>query len=196
MILFPVTGSELFIEGEFQFSASAKNRPDITDSYVLRITVPDRFPADLPTTLELANKIPRNGHFHVNPDGSLCLGSPLRLLLRLSNHPTLPGFASNCLVPYLYAISHKLRYGGQLPFSELGHGTPGQLEDYMEMFSLPGPEQARRAIQLLGLKKRRANKLPCPCGCGRRVGKCSFNKKIRKYRLLASRSWFRRHLLG
>jgi hypothetical protein len=193
MGLLPITGSALVIEGEFQFSAAAKDRVEITDSYRLRITVPDEFPADLPTVIELRSRIPRNGEFHVNSDGSLCLGSPLRLLLKLSKQPTLPGFASHCLVPYLYAISHKLRFGGQLPFSELKHGRPGELEDYMELFSLKRPEQAQRAIRLLGTKKRLANKAPCPCDCGQRLGRCSFNKKLRKIRQLASRSWFRGH---
>ena len=194
MALRPISGAEIVIEGEFRFAAVAKDRPQISDSYHLRITVPDHFPERIPTIMELGRKIPRTGSFHVNPDATLCLGSPLRLLLKLSSEPTLPGFASFCLVPYLYAISHKLKFGGQLPFSELKHGKIGELEDYMELLALRSPEQASSAIRMLGMKKQRANKQPCPCGCGRRLGECSFNKRIRGLRLLANRSWFR-HLV-
>jgi hypothetical protein len=193
MTVRPITGSGLIIQGEFCFSAGSEGRAEITDTYHLRIEVPQAFPSDIPTVMELDNKIPRTGHYHVNRDATLCLGSPVRLLWRLSNKPTLPGFASECLVPYLYAISHRLKFGGELPFSELEHGAPGVLQDYADLFSLKRPEQADRAIRLLGMKKRRANKLPCPCDCGKRLGKCKFNKTIRKFRKLASRAWFRAH---
>lgn len=193
MSLLPITDSTVAVLGKFPFLARAKDRPEISDSYRVRIVVPKGFPCDIPIVTELGNRIPRNGDFHVNPDGSLCLGSPLRLLLKVSNAPTLLGFASQCLIPYLYAISHKLKFGGPLPFSELKHGRLGEFEDYMELFSLKRPEQVQRAIRLLGMKKQRANKAPCPCDCGRRVGKCSFNKELHKMRKLASRSWFREH---
>jgi len=191
MTLLPVTGEGVVFEGEFQFAARACNHPEISDAYHLRIGVPADFPAALPTIEELDRRIPRNGDFHVNPDGSLCLGSPLRLLLKLSKEPTLPGYASYCLVPYLYAISHKLQFGGRLPFHELDHGRPGEIADYVELFGLQRPEQAEGAIRLLGIKKRIANKWLCPCECGRPTGKCVFNKKLAKMRRLASRSWFR-----
>jgi len=191
MAVRPISGPEIVIEGEFRFVAVAKDRPEISDSYQLRITVPHQFPEHIPAVTEIGHRIPRVGNFHVNPDATLCLGSPLRLLLKLSNEPTLPGFASSCLIPYLYAISHKLNYGGSLPFSELKHGTVGALEDYMELLGLRRPEQAMRAIKLLGMKKRKANKSSCPCDCGQRVGKCPFNKRLKRFRQLASRTWFR-----
>ena len=191
MTLLPVVGKGVVIEGGFQFVATAGGHPEVSDVYCLRIGVPADFPAALPSVVELDHKIPRNGDFHVNPDGSLCLGSPLRLLLKLSKEPTLPGYASHCVVPYLYAISHKLRFGGQLPFNELKHGRPGEIEDYVELFGLKQAEQAEQAIRLLGIKKRIANKAACPCECGQLVGKCVFNKKLHNMRRLASRSWFR-----
>jgi hypothetical protein len=191
MTLLPVVGKGVVIEGQFQFVATAGDHPEVSDAYRLRIAVPADFPAALPSVTELDLKIPRNGDFHVNPDGSLCLGSPLRLLLKLSKEPALPGYASRCLVPYLYAISHKLRFGGRLPFDELKHGRPGEIEDYVELLGLKRADQAERAIRLLGMKKRIANKAACPCECGQRVGKCVFNKKLHKMRRLTSRSWFR-----
>ncbi len=191
MTIRPTTGSDLVMHGKFSFSAQPDSGVEITDTYHLRIVVPQAFPCDLPRVTELGDKIPRTGDYHVNPDATLCLGSPLRLLWKLSNKPTLSGFASECLVPYLYAISHKLKCGGNLPFSELAHGTPGELQDYADLFSLKRPEQAQLALRLLAMKKRLANKQPCPCDCGKRLGQCRFNGTIRKFRRLASRSWFR-----
>ena len=41
---------------------------------------------------ECGHRIPRTPAFHVNGDGSLCLGSNLRLLLQPAEHPSLLGF--------------------------------------------------------------------------------------------------------
>jgi hypothetical protein len=194
MSIKPTMDSMVLIQGKFWFSAKAKERPEITDSYSLRISVSPEFPGTIPKVAELDAKIPRTGEFHVNADASLCLGSPLRLLLKLSKNPSLSGFAADCLVPYLYAISHKLRFGGELLFSELPHYREGEIQDYIDLFGLSVPEQVYAVIALLGMKKRRANKLTCPCGCKTRLGRCRFNRRLHEFRRLASRSWFREQL--
>jgi len=188
----PMTAAgNLIIEGRFAFTARPGAGLEITDAFALLIEVPPAFPRLLPRVTETDGRIPRNGEYHVNPDATLCLGSPLRLILKVSEHPTLSGFAETCIVPYLYAISHKLKFGGPLPFSELAHGTPGEIQDYVDLFSLQRPEQALRTLRMLGMKKRVANKLPCPCECGRRLGKCRLNRMIGKFRKLTDRHWFK-----
>ncbi len=191
MSIHPSTYAGLELRGTFAFSAQPPDRPLITDSYSLAIRVPPTFPAALPAVTETDRRIPRDGRHHVNPDETLCLGSPLRLLLSLSRRPDLPGFSETCIVPYLYAVSHRLKFGGPFVFDELDHGAPGVLRDYMELFGLDYPQQAHSAWSLLGMKKRRANKRSCPCGCDRRLGRCAFNHRLRPFRKLASRSWFR-----
>lgn len=195
MAIYPSPQPGLELRGVLAFRAQPVGRPEITDEYWLAIVVPPGFPAALPVVTETGRRIPRDGNHHVNPDDTLCLGSPLRLLLKLSRHPTLPGFAEGCLLPYLYAISHKLKFGGSFVFDELAHGSPGVLQDYLDLFGVKHPQQARAAWLLLTMKERQANKQPCPCGCGRRVGRCSFNGRLRMFRDLASRSWFRAHAL-
>lgn len=189
----PLSQLGLTLSGTLAFSAHAHGRPDLTDQFSIDIVVPPGFPAALPTVVETAGRIPRDENHHINPDSSVCLGSPLRLLLKLSRRPTLLGFVEGCVVPYLYAISHKEKFGGPFVFDELDHGTPGAIQDYIELFGVKRPEQAQAAWSLLSMKKRRANKSPCPCGCGRRVSKCSFNRRLLKFRGLANRSWFRAH---
>lgn len=189
----PVTDTDLHLEGFFDFAAKSRDHDLITDSYHLRITVPAGFPQDIPVVHELGERIPRRGRFHVNPsDSSLCLGSRMRLLLALAKNPTLLGFAETCLVPYLFAVSRKLLCGGDFAFGELEHGSAGELADYTELFALKTAEQAKRTILYLGMKKRRANRLPCPCECGKRLGSCYFNRRLKRFRQLAERSWFRK----
>lgn len=192
MAIRPSAGQNLRLKGRFAFVAHHAKEGDIQDSFALEIIVPSAFPKALPSVTETERKIPRNGEFHINRNNdTLCLGSPLSLLLKLSKKPTIDGFAENCLVPYLFAISRKLKSGGPLPFGELAHGVDGLYADYMELFRLKTPDQVRYAFKLLGMKKRRANKLPCPCGCGTRLGRCKFNLRLREFRSLAPRKWFR-----
>ncbi|MBU0769681.1 MAG: hypothetical protein KJ687_11390 [Proteobacteria bacterium] len=193
MSLVPSRGSYWVIKGVFSFSAMPKGKRSIVDSYQIKITVPDEFPRAIPTVTETTRKIPRDGMHHVNPDGSLCMGSPLRLLQKISENPNLAGFSENCLVPYLYGVSYKLQTGEEFPFGELPHGENGILEDYLILFGLKTTNQVKQALKLLGIKERIANKQSCPCACGQRLGKCSFRHNLNQYRKLATRPWFRDH---
>ncbi len=193
MAIRPSLGGDLRLKGSFEFVAHHAKEGNIHDSFALEIIVPSGFPKELPCVTETGGRIPRTGEYHVNPtDNTLCLGSPLSLLLKLSKNPTLEGFAENCLVPYLFAISRKLNTGGPLPFGELAHGRKGIRDDYAALFGLRMPQNVGRVLALLGMKKRRANKLPCPCGCQKRLGKCRFNFRLRIFRALAGRGWFRK----
>lgn len=192
----PFSGTGVCLRGKFYFKAHVSGCDEVEDSYKLEIIVPDTFPQDLPKVKETGGKIPHDGNFHVNPDGSLCLGSPLRLLEKIYSAQSFTGFAEKCLVPYLYAVSYKLIHGGDFIFGELAHGDRGIVEDYSIILGLRERHQIIRAIQLLGVKKRIANKRPCPCGCGKRLGVCPFHHKLNEFRKMAPVSWFKAHALN
>jgi hypothetical protein len=194
MAIRPSGNTAFRLKGKFEFSAEHPVHGKVADAYQLQINIPAGFPRELPEVMETGGRIPRLGEYHVNGDGSLCLGSHLRLLIKLNATPTLSGFATSCLIPYLYAISLKLKNGGKLVFGELAHYGPGMLQDYAQLFMLGSTDQARYALSLLGMKKRIANKQPCPCGCSVRLGRCRFNRRLLPFRKLASRGWFRRQL--
>jgi hypothetical protein len=191
MSLAPARGSKIVLWGTFSFSAKPKGGKEISDAYELEITINSDSPTVIPSVKETSNRIPKDVEHHVYSDDTLCLGSPLRLLEIISKKPNLVGFSENCLVPYLYAVSKKLQNGGDFVFSELDHGVSGIFDDYMDLFGLKKRSQVIQALRILGIKQRIANKKLCPCGCGLRLGKCSFNKRINKYRRLAPLSWFR-----
>ncbi len=88
MSLAPSRSTALTLKGRFSFQEKSKQGPEISDSFDLIIKVPSTFPHTLPDVIEFGNKIPRDGKHHVNPDGTLCLGSPMRLLLFISVKPT------------------------------------------------------------------------------------------------------------
>lgn len=192
MGLRPRKGKPPVLCGRFEFAAEHPSGITIRDAFELEIEIPDGFPNEVPTVREAGSRIPRNGLFHINSgDDTLCLGSPLSLLLALASEPSIDGFATRCIIPYLFTVSHKLSHGGPFLFGELDHGSAGELDDYVNLFGLKTRGQAIETLEVLGLKKRLANKRPCPCGCGVRLGRCKFNLVIRRFRDLASRSWYR-----
>lgn len=193
MSLGPSRDSSIVLKGVFSFSAKFNGGTEITDSYQLEIAIPAVFPRAIPIVKEIGRRIPRDGKHHVNRDNTLCLGSPLRLMQKISEKPSLVGFSEKCLVPYLYAVSNKLQNGGGFAFSELAHGESGIIVDYLDLLGLKKREQVINALKLLGVKRRIANKKPCPCECGRRLGRCSFHRKLNSYRNITPRSWFRAH---
>jgi hypothetical protein len=193
MSILPSKNKGLILNGVFSFFANWGNGPEIEDSYNLKILISERFPKELPKVEEIGQKIPRNLNHHVANDNFLCLGSPLRLLEKMNKNPTITGFTEYCLVPYLYAISYKLK-NGKFPFGELAHGGQGIIDDYLDIFGLKTYDQVVNTLILLGMKKQRANKEPCPCGCGKRLGICSFHNKLNDYRKMAETSWFKNQI--
>lgn len=187
----PSSDSSLKMTGSFSFAAQAFNQKVIEDAYDLEFNVPYQFPKDIPIVFEISSKIIRSNDFHVNPNGSLCLGSPVRLLDTISKDPTLSGFASSCLIPFLYSISFKSENGGDFLFGELPHGEDGILEDYIDLFELSDKEQARYALSLLSINSDEADKMVCPCGCGKRFSECQIHTKLSKFRSIAPTTWFR-----
>ncbi len=181
---------KLLLRGTFKFCGTPLAGAEICDSYELELEVPRCFPKESPSVKELEGKIPRDGTYHINPDNSLCLGSPLSILIRVAQEPTLSGFAAKCIVPFLYAVSKRLSDGGTLAFGELRHGKTGIADDYIEIFGLADSDDVAKALKTLATKRRVANKRPCPCQCGNRLGRCRYHHKLNSFRRFAPRSWF------
>jgi hypothetical protein len=181
----PAAGDETVLAGSFEFSAQARGQAPISDCYEISIAIASNYPRTVPLVRETANRIPRN--FHKLDSGHLCLGSPTRLRLILAETPSLLSFAERCLAPYLYGYSI-VESGGQLPFGELSHGAPGLRQDLASMLSVEDDQVLIGFVRLLTLKKRTANKLPCPCGSGKRLGRCH-NRIINPVRTKLGRGW-------
>src|SRR5699024_165571 len=186
----PVKSEGFSLIGTFDFIGNYQELVSIEDSYDLEIVVPDNFPYRLPRVMETEGKIPRSEEFHINYDNTLCVATPLRASLDLSTTPNLSAYADKYLVPYLYAASYKLRFGGDFVFGELEHGVNGIIKDYMDLLGIKDPYKILPTLKLLSNKKRVANKMECTCGCSRRLGVCGFRLKINELRNHAPRSYF------
>ncbi len=178
----------LILAGELRFRAKFEAHEAIADVYKIGMRVPDEFPRKAPTVRERGGRIPSD--YHTNLDGTLCLGSSIGVRLALHDQPTLPGFIKNCLLPFLYARSYYERHG-RMPFGALAHGGEGLFHDYMNRFRVNTPEACLGMLTLLSMKRQIANKEPCPCGSGRRVGQCH-NRILNPLRSQLGRRWCRR----
>ncbi|CAG0955476.1 hypothetical protein MTYP_00433 [Methylophilaceae bacterium] len=191
MNLAPVIGGVTVLTGLFEFSRTYKNRDLIHDSYKLKITISEKYPKVVPVFEELEGKIPRNPDYHVNPDGTFCLGSELRLLKQLADTPDLSSFVDSSLIPYLYAQSHKRMFGSDFVFGELQHGELGIFEDCENLFRLNGKHAVVSALELLGKRRRVANKCICPCGCQRNLSQCCTHNRLNGFRLIMPRTRYK-----
>ena len=180
MSLRPYIEDKIHIQGELEIQAKYNNSPVINDSYDIQLLIPEDFPKNIPLAREQSGKITEkiaNGHFI--GDKYLCLGSPDRIKKIINKNPTISYFVEKCVIPYLYAISLRNKYGGDLIFGELSHGLKGLIEDYLELYE---DSQIIKAHYLVNKKRRVANKITCPCGCGKRLGKCKLHNKVNELR--------------
>jgi len=196
MSLRPTSEKGFLIVGKYHFQAKPEDGELISDQFNIRTLVPVTFPSQLPTVWEDGSRIPKKASWHINikTDCSICLGGGLSLRLVAREHASLAGYLENTLVPYLYAVCIRERHGGPFVFSELSHGGEGLIEEVRDLLVLPSDRAALEIIRLLSMKKRVANKKPCPCGCLQRLGICQLHGKLAQYRNLESRKFYKLYL--
>ena len=183
----PSTHSGLRLAGSVSFEGPGQDDEIISDSYDIELWVPNTFPADEPTVRETGGRIPPD--YHKLDGDDLCLGAPTAIRLKLAESPTLPAFLEYFVIPYLFGYSFFVRYG-TMPFGELAHGDAGIYQYFCELFSAPDAEYVVDFLGLAGMKKSAANKEPCPCGSGKRLGRCH-NRRVNHLRRQFGRITFR-----
>ena len=97
----------------------------IRDKFSIRILVPYNYPRGMPAVWETEWKVPIT--YHRNPDGQLCLGTPVEIMLELSENPSLLEFVEQVVVRYLFGFSF-WKKTGVMPFGERAHGAFGKME--------------------------------------------------------------------
>jgi hypothetical protein len=188
----PAKGEETILAGSLEFSAQARDQKLISDRYEISISISLDYPRAIPLVRETAMRIPRD--FHKLDSGHLCLGSPTRLRMILAETPSLLSFVERCVIPYLYSYSI-VEDGGVAPFGELSHGARGLRDDLASMIGIDDDLALLGFVRLLAMKKRKANKRPCPCGAGMRLGRCH-HRKLNTLRDKLGRGWFSSLLHG
>lgn len=176
------------IVGPIRFSAQPRDLERIDDEYEIEILIPPKFPNHLPIVREINGRIAA-AYTHRNRDTTLCLGSPTALRLRIVDGQPLLSYIERCIIPTLYGHSFFERHG-VLPFGELKHGIAGIREDLAALFGVDNHELALDFVRLAALRKRVANKRPCGCRSGTRLGRCH-HRRVNDLRRRLHRQWFR-----
>lgn len=184
--ILPTAGDSLEVGGRLRFHLQEPSEDPIEDVYEVLIRFPANFPVGIPTAFEKGGRIPRS--HHTQPDESLCLGAATALRLKLGPGSTLGRFVEEILIPYLFQFSFFEKYG-RMPFGELRHGVLGLLDYFTGLYKVTNARAAKELVRLTSLKRRRANKAQCPCGSGRRLGRCH-NRAVNALRGELGRKWF------
>lgn len=171
--LVPSNGMTTCIAGTLTFRAEGRITPTIEDSYDVRIEVPDEFPERMALVWETGGRIPAT--YHKLDNAALCLGSRIRLRLQMAGSSSVLRFVERCVIPYLFGYSYFSKTG-KMPFGELHHGELGSLQDLASLLGMEMGSAIPYCV-LATVKRRRANKQPCPCGSGRRLGRCH-NRRV------------------
>jgi len=179
------------LEGKVYLNHCYREYPLVEQAVQLRITIPKQYPKEPLTFEEIGGFIPKNGDYHVNPDGSLCLGSPFKVMKAISINSDLNTFFNQFFIQYIYAVILKINHGIDFVFGELKHGNQGEFEDLATVFNLNDKHKVLACLDALTLRKRIANKKKCPCRCGVRLGRCHLHNTLNKQRGILSRKWYR-----
>lgn len=168
----------VFLIGNLEFTAVFAEE-QITDSYWLKIIIPERYPLAPPTVKETGGRIPRVVDFHVFPDHTLCLGPPPEVLKKFKCDPTILGFVENLLIPKLFWHSYNAIHP-EAPLPAYVHGDKG-IEKYRDETNLKEIyfivlESDDINVVLLLLKmlidETYKSNPKCPCPSGQKLKDC------------------------
>lgn len=139
------------------------------ESFLVRVEFA-QLATELPRAFEIGGRIPRKSDFHVNPDGSLCLGVPEQLWIEIGGTVEVVPFIDGPVSTFLLGASHKLRVG-TWPHGERSHGSAGICEFYSDYVGTKKPSNVLALLRALqqGNDDRRAT---CVCGSGKLLRHC------------------------
>jgi hypothetical protein len=184
--IIPSPADDLKVGGKLSFHVRGPDDVVIADSYRVELRIPASFPAVVPDVFETGGRIPKT--YHKLTDGSLCLAAPTELRLRVGSSTMLAEFVELYVIPYLFGYSYREKHGVS-PYGELEHGKDGLRQHFASLFGVTDRAVAQELVRLTSLKKRPANKVACPCGSGRRLGRCH-HAIVNELRTKLGRAWF------
>lgn len=188
----PSSSTTLKLVSEVPFRVTGPDGTTLEDRYEVELQIPADFPHSTPTARETGGRVAPT--FHKLEGDFLCLGAPTELRVQLVTAPTLLTFVERIVIPYLFGHTY-FKIHKVMPFDELAHGNKGLLQHFATLFGAPNPDAAREFVRAASLRRRVANKLECPCGSRRRLGRCH-NRRVNRLRDLLGRSWFRQELIA
>ena len=160
-----VEGDILYVRG--QFAVSDDN--GVIERFDIEISIDLRFPDEVPTVRAVDKRIPATPDYHINTDGTACVGVPEEWLV-IRPDASFATFMAGPVRSFFIGQALVLR-GEPWPIGERAHGTAGAVEAFGELVGFTKLPELREALRML---KRSfvAGHLNCPCGSGKKLRNC------------------------
>lgn len=156
----------------------AEGKIEIIDSsgilwktFSVRILIPSKYPNILPSIYETGGEIPIEPDWHINFDGSCCVGPNTKIYRKLDFKITLKRWLDIVVLPFLFDQVYKLEKGEYIG-KEHAHGNKGLIEDYKEWWRLESQEDVVNKLKLITKKNKYPRNEPCFCGSKLKYKKC------------------------
>ncbi len=156
--------------GRLVFTASYEGHGLVDDAFDVELELPIGGFGVVPVAREIGGRIPREPAYHINDDGTMCLGAPLEVRRKFMRDRSLRGLINLQVVPFLYGYCIK-QDKDYWPFGELAHGSQGIVQYYQKIFGVKSVLSIIEFLKILVEDNYRGH-LPCPCGSERRLRNC------------------------
>ncbi len=145
-------------------------------SYRLLITYPPEFPHRFPRVREMGYRIPRVPDRHISPDGTLCLGPPVKEALRCQNEIGSLEFVESILIPYLFN-QVLFEFEPEKAFAQgwYEHFGAGIKQSYEELFPNCEWQILRDVLCGFAVGRKLSANGSCFCGSGEKFRDCHSN---------------------
>lgn len=157
----------------------------ILDRYQVEIVVPGDYPKSIPDVRETGGRIPRIPDRHMNQHtGDACLFVEEETSIYFPPGSLLLHFLQGPVNGFFIGQLHFEEFG-TWPFGERQHGSRGITEFYFETLGIDDPKVILAYVDCLRKPVVKGH-WDCPCGSGKRLRNCHFEKIIKLRSMVSS----------
>lgn len=139
-------------------------------AFDVKLVLPREYPEGIPAVFEQRSRIKAEADWHINEDGSCCLGPWVGEMKKYSGRAVLMDWLDRSVVPFFANHLYKERHG-HYRSGEYSHGFQGILEYYQEIWPGELEDIIKKLRQVTGAEHPNA-KEKCFCGSGERYAAC------------------------
>lgn len=139
-------------------------------AFDVKLVLPRTYPQGIPAVFEQRSRIKAEADWHINEDGSCCIGPWVGEMKKYAGRATLVDWLNRSVVPFFANHLYKERHG-HYRSGEYSHGFKGILEYYQEIWPGELEDIIKKLRQVTGAEHPEA-KEKCFCGSGERYARC------------------------
>lgn len=145
-------------------------------TFFVRVQIPSKYPLIPPIIFETGGVLPIDPEWHINGDGSCCVGPYVKVYQKLNNVLTIKRWFDLIVMPYFFDQVHRIE-NGEYKGKEHAHGTNGLLNNYQELWKLGSYEKVIYKLKLITGVTKFPRNAKCFCGNNLKYKKCHLRAK-------------------